>query len=118
MAHAIGAGIPAPSEAIDVCFSRPEDIGQRADERKPSFAQANYELRAISEAIVCTSKRQAKSDLRMVGGVRFWSKEQSDIARKRAMAGPTILEHGPYHCHMHWNLRYGTLWMVPQAKLS
>ena len=23
-----------------------------------------------------------------------------------------------YHCHMHWKLRYGTLLMVPQAKLS
>ena len=49
-----GAGIPAPSGAIDVCISkhqsaliggdgdsqlgrRPEDIGHRADERKPSF---------------------------------------------------------------------------------
>ena len=53
-----GAGIPALSDAIDVCVSkhqsaliggdgdsqlgrRPEDIGHRADERKPSFlAQA------------------------------------------------------------------------------
>ena len=54
MVHAIGAGIPAPSDAIDVCFSkhqsaligrdgdcsstagpqgrRAEDIGHRADE--------------------------------------------------------------------------------------
>ena len=56
-----GAGIPAPSDAIDVCIKqtsisvdrrgwgfpappqgqRPEDLGHRADERKPSFlAQA------------------------------------------------------------------------------
>ena len=55
-----GAGIPAPSDAIDVCVSkhqsaliggdgdpappqgqRPKDLGHRADERKPSFlAQA------------------------------------------------------------------------------
>ena len=57
MDHAIGAGIPAPSDAIDVCFSqhqsalwegigipappqgqRPEDLGHRADEQKPLFA--------------------------------------------------------------------------------
>ena len=72
-----GMGIPAPLQG-----RRPEDIGQRADERKPSFAQANYELRAKSEAIVCASKRRAKSDLHMVGGVRFRSKEQSNVARK------------------------------------
>ena len=52
-----GAGIPAPSDAIDVCVSkhqsaliggdgdsssttgrRPEDLGHQADERKPLFA--------------------------------------------------------------------------------
>ena len=63
MAHAIGAGILAPSEAIDVCFSKhqsallggggdssstagPQARGYRpgADERKPLFALANYEL--------------------------------------------------------------------------
>ena len=114
MAHAIGSGIPAPSKAIDVCFSnllyalaninqlfsegmgipapphgrRPEDIGQHTDERKSLLAQANDELRAISEAVACASKRRAKSDLRMVGGVRFRSKERSDVARKRVMAGP------------------------------
>ena len=37
-------GIPAPPQG-----RKPEDIGQRADERKPLFAQANYELRAKSE---------------------------------------------------------------------
>ena len=57
---------------------RPEDIGQRADERKLLFALANDKLRAISE-----------SDLRTAGGARFRSKERSDIAGKRAMAGPT-----------------------------
>ena len=101
MALAIGAGIPAPSEVIDVCFGkhqstseegmgipappqgrRPEDIGQRADERKPLFAQANYDLRAKSEAVVCASKLRAKSDLRMVRRVRFRSNEHSDVARK------------------------------------
>ena len=76
-------GIPAPPQG-----RRPEDIGQRADERKPLFAQANYELQARSEAVVCASKLRAKSELRMVGGVRFQSKERSDVARKRAMAGP------------------------------
>ena len=108
-----GMGIPAPPQG-----RRSEDIGQHADERKPLFALANDELRAVSEAVVCVSKQQAKSDLRMVGGVRFQSKEGSDVARKRVMAGPTIPYHGPYHCHIHWNLRYGTLLMVPQAKLS
>ena len=46
-----GAGIPAPSDTIDVCVDRrgfgfpappqgrrPEDLGHRADERKPLFA--------------------------------------------------------------------------------
>ena len=75
--------IPAPPQG-----RRPEDIGQHADEQKPLFAQANYELRAKSEAVVCASKLRTKSDLRMVGGVRFQSKEQSDVVRKRAMAGP------------------------------
>ena len=70
-------GIPAPPQG-----HRPEDIGQRADEQKPLFALLNDELRATSEAVVCFSKRQAKSDLRMVGGARFRSKERSDIARK------------------------------------
>ena len=58
-----GAGILAPSDAIDVCVSKhqsaliggdgdssstagpkAEDLGHRADERKPLFAQANNEL--------------------------------------------------------------------------
>ena len=78
-------GIPTPPQG-----RRPEDIGQRADERKSLFAQANYELRAKSEAVVCGSKQRAKSDLRMVGGVRFRSKKRSDVARKRAIAGLTI----------------------------
>ena len=76
-------GIPAPPQG-----RRPKDIGQCTDERKPLFAQANYELRAKSEAVVCTGKLRAKSDLRMVGGLRFWSKERSDVAKKRALAGP------------------------------
>ena len=59
-----GAGIPAPSDAIDVCVSsvdrrgwgfpappqgrRPEDIGSRADERKLSFlVQASSHTIAI-----------------------------------------------------------------------
>ena len=58
-------GISAPSQG-----RRPEDIGQRADKRKPLFVLANYELRAKSKAVVCISKRRAKSDLRMVGGAR------------------------------------------------
>ena len=83
-------GIPAPLQG-----RRPKDIGQCADERKPLFVQANYELRAKSEAIVCTSKQRAKSDLRMVGGVRFQSKERSNVARKRAMAAPPPPPHHP-----------------------
>ena len=96
-----GAGIPAPSEVSMFALAntssyerggdgdssstagrRPEDIVQRADERKPLFAQANYELLVKSEAVVWASKQRAKSDLRMVGGVRFRSKERSDVARK------------------------------------
>ena len=96
MARAIGAGIPAPSNVARRGWGfqlhrRAEDIGQCADERKPLFALANNELRAISEAIVYIRKQQAKSDLRMVEGVRFRSKERSNVVRNRAMAGP----HGP-----------------------
>ena len=66
MALAIGAGFPAPSEVSMFALAntsatseegmgipappqgcRPEDIGQHADERKPLFALANYELRVI-----------------------------------------------------------------------
>ena len=43
------------------------------------------------KAVVCVSKRRAPIDKRSVlltaGGVRFWSKERSDIARNRAMGG-------------------------------
>ena len=47
---------------------------------------------ALSDAIdVCLSKRRALSDKRSVlltaGGVRFWSKERSNVARNRAMGG-------------------------------
>ena len=71
--------IPAPSDAIDVCVSkhqsaliggdgdptppqgrRPEDIGHRAEEQKPSFLRKQEKRRA---------QREERGDLLMVGGV-------------------------------------------------
>ena len=72
-----GAEILAPSDAIDVCVSkhqsaliggdgdslvhrrakRPEDLGHRADERKPLFASANDELLVISKAF-CSRREE------------------------------------------------------------
>ena len=53
---------------------RPEYLGHRADERKPLFG-----------------KRRAPSDKRSIlltaRGVRYWSKERSDVAKNRAMGG-------------------------------
>ena len=81
---AIGSGIPTPSDALDVCVSkhqsaliggdgdptppqgrRPEDIGRRAEERKPSFlAQArkttSSELRAKRSAHGGRSERSER----------------------------------------------------------
>ena len=42
MAHAIGAGIPAPSEAIDVCFSKHQSalLGGDGDSSSTAGLQA------------------------------------------------------------------------------
>ena len=95
---AMGAGISALSNAIDVCFSIHQsalisrDGDSRSTEgpkaRSPKAAEQMSESRRFLRK---QEKRRAlsdkRSDLLTVGGVRFWSKERSDVARNQAMGG-------------------------------
>ena len=98
----------APSEegmgiSSSTAGSKARGYRPAADERKPLFALANDELRA-----------------KFAHGGRSEISEQGPKRRREKVSegGPHRSLHGPYHCHMHWELRYGTLLMVPQAKLS
>ena len=90
-----GDGIPAPSDTIDVCVSRHQSalIGGDGDSSSTTGPKARGPRppSRSAKAVVCVSKRRALSDKRSVlltaGGVRFWSKERSDVARNQAMGG-------------------------------
>ena len=76
-----GAGIPAPRDAIDVCVSKHQSAligGDRDSQLHRSVLRKQEKRRALSDK---------RSVLLTAGGVRFWSKEQSDVARNRAMDG-------------------------------
>ena len=89
------AGILAPSDAIDVYVSKHQSALIRGDRDSSSTAGpkawGSRPLSRWAKAVVCVSKQRALCDkqsvLLTVGGVRFWSKERSDVVRNRAMGG-------------------------------
>ena len=88
-----GAGISALSNAIDVCFSIHQSalISGDGDSRSTAGPKATEQMSESRRFLRKQEKRRALSDKRndllTVGGVRFWSKERSDVARNQAMGG-------------------------------
>ena len=90
-----GVEIPAPSDTIDVCVSKHRStlIGGDGDSSSTTGPKARGPRPPSrwAKAVVCVSKRRALSNKRSIlltaRGVRFWSKERSDVARNRVMGG-------------------------------
>ena len=95
-----GAGILAPSDAIDVCISISKHqsalIGGDGDSQLHCRAKGprTWATEQMSESrrfLPKQEKQRALSDKRSflltAGGVRFRNNEQSDVARNRAMGG-------------------------------
>ena len=74
-----------------------------ADERKPLFTLANDELR-----VICAWREERD----------FKARSEATQRESERWRAPPALSAIHYHCYMHWKLRYGTLLMIPQAKLS
>ena len=85
-----GAGIPTPSDAIDVCVSKHQSALIRGDGDSQLHPRATGPRTEATEQMskschfLCKQeKRRApsdkRSDLLMVGGAKFKSKERSDV---------------------------------------
>ena len=119
MVFAIGHGIPASSESRFIhtvnkasserrrgwgfqCHERPTGPQQISKSRfihAVNKARSEHNLRRWEERNV-----EARSEATLRVNERWWAKEALSMIH--------------YHLPMHWKLRYGTLLMVPQAKLS
>ena len=103
-----GDEIQALSDTIDVCASKHQSVliggdgdfvsicrakGPKIGPQQMSESHCLHKQTTSSEqkvkAVVHFSERGASSDLHLVAGVRFRSKERSDVVRKHTMADPT-----------------------------
>ena len=90
-------GIPSSTAGPQAC--RPEDIGRRADERKPSFLAQARKRRAPSDE---------RSDLLLVGGARFKARSEATQWQIERWAAKEAISEVPIPLPYALNLIYDT----------
>ena len=119
MVIAMGHGIPALSESRFI-----HAVNKVSSERRWGWGFQCHKRQTgpqqISESRFSHAVNKASSE----HNLRWWEERDVEASREATLRANEqwwakwALSTTHYHCHMHWKLRYGTLLMVPQAKIS